>query len=490
MSDSREDEGYADPDDVDLDVGGGIDPDDEIDSDEAFGEGDEEKYRGYAFRGSKNAQAGTVDGRQDLREEADDDEGFSEMESQDSDPAGAVNGFVRHGDVSVKQGSGVEEDEDEEAMQTEDEGSSSLADEGSDSGASTPDEGPSPAAGDRTALRKMMAESQKAVTSNLSQAAKSDVAKGRAVRHQRTAFDSLLNTRIRLQKALVAANSMSSVASVGSDQPEDPAVSAAEKAALKLWSTLDSLRDSLSLSTKPKVVEPVSANSSPSPSALWARMKDQDAQYQQSHRKTLDTWALKTAPISSLPRANKFSTTPTQQPLSTVLEQQLQSQTNMEKLIAKTQVPRSCAPLQAAVLSSKGNKETSGHGDNEESERIPIYDDADFYSLLLRDLLDSRSSQTSIALPVQSTIPGIKDPALRVHKKTVDTKASKGRKMRYNVHEKLQNFMAPEDRGTWGERQASELFAGLFGQKAVVMDEGVDDMDVDAEEEGLRLFRR
>ncbi|KAL8965962.1 MAG: hypothetical protein Q9183_003597 [Haloplaca sp. 2 TL-2023] len=491
-SDASEEEGYDDPDEVELDNGGDIDPEDEIDSDEAFGEGDEETYSGYAFRGSKTAQGVVVDGRDDFTEEADDDEGFSEMESLDSGPVEDVNGVAKHGDGSVKQGSGIEEDEDMEDMRTEDEGSSSPADEGSDSGETSPDEGPLPTKEDRTALRKMMAESQKAVTSNLSQAAKSDVAKGRAVRHQRTAFDSLLNTRVRLQKALVAANSMSPVASLGSSQPEDPAVAAAERAALRLWSTLDSLRDSLSPSSKPKAVEPINADSTPSLPALWARMKDQDAQYQQSHRKTLDTWALKTAPISSLPRANKFSTTPTQRPLSTVLDQQLQSQTNMEKLIAKTQVPRSCAPLQAAALSSKSNKKPSERADNEENERIPIYDDADFYSLLLRDLLDSRSSHSSVALPVQSTIPGTKDPALRVHKKTVDTKASKGRKMRYNVHEKLQNFMAPEDRGTWGERQASELFAGLFGQKAVFMDEGLDDMDVDvdAEEEGLRLFRR
>lgn len=68
-------------------------------------------------------------------------------------------------------------------------------------------------------------------------------------------------------------------------------------------------------------------------------------------------------------------------------------------------------------------------------------------------------------------------------KKTVDTKASKGRKLRYvfhrdrfllitdhavrsyKPHEKLQNFMVPVPvRGAWHEEQIDELFASLFGK--------------------------
>ncbi|CCF34073.1 Bfr2 [Colletotrichum higginsianum] len=61
-------------------------------------------------------------------------------------------------------------------------------------------------------------------------------------------------------------------------------------------------------------------------------------------------------------------------------------------------------------------------------------------------------------------------------KKHVDRRASKGRKMRFNVHEKLQNFMAPEDRRAWEQDAASDA-------------EMEDDEEVDAEEAGLRLFR-
>ena len=66
--------------------------------------------------------------------------------------------------------------------------------------------------------------------------------------------------------------------------------------------------------------------------------------------------------------------------------------------------------------------------------------------------------------------------------------------MRYTVHEKLQNFMAPDDRGSWGERQREELFAGLLGRR-IRLDEGVErEADNEGDEgegdemEGLRLF--
>lgn len=47
----------------------------------------------------------------------------------------------------------------------------------------------------------------------------------------------------------------------------------------------------------------------------------------------------------------------------------------------------------------------------------------------------------------------------------MDTKASKGRKLRYEVHEKLQNFMVPvTPRGAWHDEQIDELFSSLMGK--------------------------
>ncbi len=46
-------------------------------------------------------------------------------------------------------------------------------------------------------------------------------------------------------------------------------------------------------------------------------------------------------------------------------------------------------------------------------------------------------------------------------RKAVDRRASKGRKLRYHVHEKLVNFMAPVELAA--PQFAAQLFSNLFG---------------------------
>ena len=53
-------------------------------------------------------------------------------------------------------------------------------------------------------------------------------------------------------------------------------------------------------------------------------------------------------------------------------------------------------------------------------------------------------------------------------KKNVDTKASKGRKIRYDVHAKIQNLMTPMEIPCWSAEKTNELFASLFKSKASI----------------------
>ncbi|KAL8717719.1 MAG: hypothetical protein Q9225_005059, partial [Loekoesia sp. 1 TL-2023] len=425
LSGSSESGEYADPDNVDLDMDQHTGQDEEIDSNEAFGPGDEEKFEGYTFRGGRKNQEGSSERAQMIGEAEgseihENDPGFGDMETDEMDTTKNLNGVNENGASSAGTPSGSEvniDDAEDIAMGVH--GSLSSESEGSQSETSSSDtdedSSSAPADDDRAILRKMMAESQKVITSNLSKAAKSDIAKGRAIKQQRTAFDSLLNTRIRLQKALIATNSLQTPTS--SNIPADPAVAAAEQATLKLWTTLDSLRQSIHpVPSPPK--PPLEPSSTTPLSTLWTRMQSHESQVRPRRISTLNKWSSKTAPASSLPRTNKFSSTPTQQPLSAVLDHQLTSTTNMEKLIAKTRVPRSCAPVQATTTVS------STSPPEETTTILPIYDDSDFYSLLLRDLLSSRSSSDPFpsSLTAPPTIPGIKDPNTRVKKK-VDTKA-------------------------------------------------------------------
>jgi protein AATF/BFR2 len=89
-------------------------------------------------------------------------------------------------------------------------------------------------------------------------------------------------------------------------------------------------------------------------------------------------------------------------------------------------------------------------GDEREFE---LYDDVDFYEQLLKEFLES-GNDASVASGAAAT-KHIK------RRKTVDRKASKGRKIRYHVQEPLVNFMQANDMEipTWAERVFTQLFA-------------------------------
>ncbi|XP_053473654.1 protein AATF isoform X2 [Ictalurus furcatus] len=95
-----------------------------------------------------------------------------------------------------------------------------------------------------------------------------------------------------------------------------------------------------------------------------------------------------------------------------------------------------------------------------------IFDDDDFYHQLLRELIERK---TSAADPNDQVAMGRQWLAIQKLrskiKKKVDTKASKGRKVRFHVHSKLMNFMAPIDHSTMGDEARSELYRSLFGSQ-------------------------
>ncbi|KAL7838579.1 hypothetical protein AOLI_G00269830 [Acnodon oligacanthus] len=97
-----------------------------------------------------------------------------------------------------------------------------------------------------------------------------------------------------------------------------------------------------------------------------------------------------------------------------------------------------------------------------------IFDDDDFYHQLLRELIERK---TSAADPNDQVAMGRQWLAIQKLrskiKKKVDTKASKGRKIRFHIHSKLVNFMAPIDHSTMSDEARSELYRSLFGSQTV-----------------------
>ncbi|XP_015186813.1 PREDICTED: protein AATF-like [Polistes dominula] len=134
------------------------------------------------------------------------------------------------------------------------------------------------------------------------------------------------------------------------------------------------------------------------------------------------------------------------------------------KLLKMTQLKRSEYDIIGkSVPTSNGEDKLVEEYDTE------IYDDDDFYGQLLKDLIECKSSdiEPEQLRKYRIDLMEKKERERRKMKKDrkVDTRASKGRKVRYNVHNKLVNYMAPITvYDTWTDLSKNELYNSLFGK--------------------------
>ncbi|OQE32156.1 hypothetical protein PENSTE_c001G07524 [Penicillium steckii] len=444
--------------------------------------------------------AARSDDDEDSNESETDENEQLDAEESGSDLEGSLSG--ESDELSQDEEEADDDDEDDESASDEDD-STSAPRKASGSKKTTPKERQSGnKTDDREELRRLMATDQKTIAASISQAAKADAVKGKAVKEQRATFDALLNTRIKLQKGLTAINDITKIAgSEDQDQNEDEededkssnseAIKSAESAALALWSTLEDLRSALAEAQskdQTKKRKRSSVTTSTSSASLWDRMTDLETESLSHRRSVLDKWSSKVrgAP-SSLPnsRGKLLGSASGQQSITAVLDAHVATE--------------------VGDRSSKRARHASSASGNAAVNTEPIYDDTIFYQTLLRELVEQRMSsseamtggldslqQLPSRLPIHP-VTGMRNDKV---KRDIDTRASKGRKMKFNVHEKLQNFMTPEDRGSWTVRARDEFFASLLGRSASgLLGEGDgdsdndDESDVDREEGGLKLFR-
>ncbi|XP_015585242.1 protein AATF [Cephus cinctus] len=128
------------------------------------------------------------------------------------------------------------------------------------------------------------------------------------------------------------------------------------------------------------------------------------------------------------------------------------------KLLKRTQLKRSEYEIVGKTL------EEDQDGRRVQEHDTEIYDDDDFYHQLLRELIEYKSSD--VTDPIQLSKQWIQLQNMRSKmKRKIDTRATKGRRIRYNVHTKLVNFMAPITvNDTWTELARNELYSSLFGK--------------------------
>lgn len=483
-SGSEDSQEYDDPDTADLERDNIIDDDDEIDSDEAFVSGEEESFRkkGFTFKDSKKASKNdskpATNGRAKRATAADFmSSSGSEDDEVDEDSEDQSEGDSEEDDSLDDRNSGdelidreAEESSDEEGSDdaSEEDESSEDEDEDEDEDVKMGGTGPKDS---RSAAREMVKKGQKTAVATVSQAAKEDAEKGAAVRKQRRTYDSLLSLRIRLQKGLIATNSFNE-ATGAEDVGKEP-YEAAEEAAIKLWNAIDGFRASLLPEPKAGDKRKRDIDTTTSNDELWENMQATEERAMKKRNIVLEKWSNRVKSKATTMNTRQLGAAKGSQSLVSVLEDHM---LNSDRLVKRTQVPRSCAPLQSA---------------KKVTEDPSIYDDADFYQMLLKELVDQRTTDSGTT--GNDGVPTVRWTALKEAKnrKQVDRRASKGRKLRFTVHEKLQNFMAPEDRRTWEDEAVDRLFGTLFGQRMQLKEDISDEEDDElaAEEEGLKLFR-
>lgn len=97
-----------------------------------------------------------------------------------------------------------------------------------------------------------------------------------------------------------------------------------------------------------------------------------------------------------------------------------------------------------------------------ELQILEIFDDSEFYHQLLRELIEYKSNVDENQADITQKFIELQKIRGKM-KKRVDTRASKGRKIRYVVHNKLVNFMPPNDTTEYTDEAKAELFNSLFG---------------------------
>lgn len=421
------------------------DGDEEIDSDEVFTKEDATKYESFKFRGSKSNASQDID---------DIDEAYSGSDNASTSA-----------EESTKDNT---DDAEDESMSDTSSDQASMSFESEPSTDQDPKSSRHQGPSERSALRSLLSSSSKNLASSLFTAAASDAKKGLAVKQQYETFDKLLDLRIKLQKPLTAADNL----------PQDPSLVASseielikstEEAALKLFNDLIALRTKFFDNTttqssqsegrapkRRKLSTPLPATLSTPSSTLATTVHDLHEYAVPQRRAILQKWSVKTRPISAAPAPSRL------------LQNNSSSSPSISDLLRH---------LDASVLSlaSSLNLPHSSPSSPSSSASFPRYDDTPFYQSLLRDLVAHRSSldptlNASHSIPVLPTKLHLSGN--RGKKKDVDTKASKGRKVRYTVHEKLLNWMpSGDERGTWGEDGRREFFASLLGQRGVLRED-------------------
>lgn len=305
--------------------------------------------------------------------------------------------------------------------------------------------------------------------------------KGQAVRNQKALWDRALEVRISLQKILGGANRLPrKEAKLGLCQENEQIKEAYEKLTDSAVSALDCLLDLGTLLVEKNTAITQSYSSMPNGNGKreasgdaeresvscrsWEKLDGLYSTIVPYRDNSLDRWQRKTQIYTGAvgkARLRAFNQSVSQQVATTMRD--------FSRLIARVRLKRDSVhvlgqQMEYEVKDSIANdvedpelyRPGNAVGDDGDPE---TFDDSEFYQQLLREFLEQSdpSALGSMALYASGRQHSKK-------RKQVDRRASKGRKLRYNVFEPLRNYMAPKPMVL--PSIATQLFSNLFGQRS------------------------
>eukprot|EP00794_Sanderia_malayensis_P003224 gene3224-3702_t len=177
--------------------------------------------------------------------------------------------------------------------------------------------------------------------------------------------------------------------------------------------------------------------------------------------RTIIKWDEKTKLSSGKLRSKTFASFD-----RSVVAQIRQILSDKERLTKRTQLKRSIYRILGKLDVSADEvdiNDVDSHLKNYDEE---IFDDDDFYHQMIKELIERKSNLSNTSDPLTMGRQWLELQRWRKKaKRKVDVKASKGRRVRYNVHAKLVNFMTPVPAGTMSDQARNDLFSSLFGKR-------------------------
>ena len=256
-----------------------------------------------------------------------------------------------------------------------------------------------------------------------------DVERGRHVRGQLEKWQSALDLRVRLQPLVTLAQRLPSIP-VYRALCEDEQVSAGQKASTETLNDLClGLLKHLHADRLDDVEEALCLHDTVM-SSVW--------------KESLDKWHQKVSLISGDALNAKKQMKIINQSVWTLVETAMRDR---ERLVKRAFTPRTTVRPMV-----------------KDEDRVCAFDDGDFFALLVRDWVATEGAAGSGGVGNDvARAAGLVVHKVRQHRAGVDSRASKGRKLRYDVQDKIVGYMVPlRDPLLWPNEKIDAFFESIF----------------------------